>query len=280
MSIGYELKACGREGLPHQIVLGGRAFLLRKIFKHDFFAATALYVKDESIARLSDATEASVPDKVVLKLNRPAPFLGLPLHWLGQVHNQHECENLRRLQGAEGVPRLLGRWGPYGFLYAYIEGWTLDQKPRLPDDFFDRFQDLLRGIHARGMAYIDLNKRGNIILGEDDRPYLIDFQISWCGRWGLPGLDRLCRPLLSLLQKEDWYHLAKHKRRFRPDLMTPAEITASRRRSIWVGMHGTLTRPLTRLRRAVLGWLYQKGYLVSGGVTECHPETDPSRWAK
>lgn len=279
MSIGYELKACGREGLPSQITLRGQPYLLQKVFKHDFFAATALYISNNDL-QLSGVAGASLPGKVVLKLNRPAPFLGLPLNWLGQTLNQHEYGNLRRLQTVKGVPRLLGRWGACGFLYEYIAGRTLDEKPDLPDDFFDLLQDLLRGIHARGMAYIDLNKRGNIILGDDSRPHLIDFQISWCGCFGLGGLDHLCQPLLSLLQREDWYHLAKHKRRFRSDLMTSDEIAASRHRSIWVSLYGALTRPLTRLRRAVLGTLYRKGHLATGDVTERHPETDPSRWAK
>ena len=67
-----------------------------------------------------------------------------------------------------------------------------------------RFQlhDLLREIHRRNVAYVDTNKPENILLGDDGRPYLIDFQISW-DLDSLLGNNPLTRWWLRTCQREE-----------------------------------------------------------------------------
>ncbi|MCP4708242.1 MAG: hypothetical protein GY869_06430 [Planctomycetes bacterium] len=72
----------------------------------------------------------------------------------------------------------------------------------------------------------------------------------------------------------------KHKRRFRSDLMDDEQLCRSRRISKWVALHRLLTRPLTRLRRGFLGFLYRRDQLVIDKTIEADAETDPSRWNK
>jgi RIO-like serine/threonine protein kinase len=241
--------------MPDQITFGNNKYRLGKIFKHDFFAATALY-ESESQPRVK---EISYPAKIVLKLNRQQHFLGLPLAWLGEILSCHETHILRRLSNLQGTPRFLSHYGKTGFMYECIEGWPLNEDKKLPDDFFDKLLNLLRQIHQHDIVYLDMNKRSNILLGSDKQPYLVDFQISlhigerlliW--RW-------LSKYLRDTLQKADIYHLFKHKRKLCPQLLKPQEQAMSRRISTLIGLHRLAATPLRNLRRSLLKFLHTKG---------------------
>ncbi len=223
-------------GLPAAIRCAGRQFRFVRQFKHDFFAATGLY--------------ADVSGRqVVLKLQRQRPFFALPLGWLGAWLTRHEAAIYRDLADVPGVPGLVGMLGPTGFVHEFVTGRPLHRDDAVADTFFDELAALLHAIHARGIACVDLNKRQNILVGEDGRPHLIDFQISFrLGR----RRGELPQAVLRVLQDHDWYHIVKHKRRCRPDLMTPDEIAASYRRSGWTQAHRRFSRPYFRVRRRVL----------------------------
>ncbi len=273
MSIGYQLKACGKSGLPKTIEIDRFLYNRRVVYKHDFFAATAMYELD----RQCEGGDHVAP-KVILKWSRKRDFCGFPLAWLGRLINDHEEGVLKRLQGIRGIPKLIGPYREFGLLYEYVEGESLDEKPLLPDTFFDELENVIQRIHQRRVAYVDMNKRGNILLGEDGKPYMIDFQISWIGDAPLKLIQKFYQPILANLQKEDIYHLYKHKRRLRPDLMTEQEIEASRKKSQWIQWHRLLFRPFLLLRRKFLGMLYRQGKLVTDDLSQYNPETDPSRW--
>ena len=275
MTIGLQLRALGRFNLPEQIRLADRVYQRRKIFKHDFFAATALF----ELAHVNGLSTYEYPVKIVLKIARRNDFLGLPLAWLGKMICRHEWDILKRLEDIDQVPRLLARFGDYGLVYEYIEGNSLDEKPILPDDFFDHLSNLLQQIHDRNIAYVDMNKRGNILLGTDNRPFLIDFQIACHLSHRYRPLSRWADMVLRILKKEDWYHLSKHKRRLGRRLMDPDHLIALRQISHWIKIHRFLTRPLTRLRRRVLDFLFRSGHLNMDHAETTSPESDPNRWS-
>lgn len=262
-----DLYACGREGLPPEITLGQQRYRHVQTFKHDFFAATGRYEP----AVNGPADTSNRPPSLVLKVNRKQPFCGMPLAWLGRGLCKREVRILRQLQDLDQVPNLAGSWGANGFVYHYIEGRSLDEKPPIPDGFFEDLKALLDRIHQRHVSYIDLNKRGNILAGRDGRPYLIDFQIAM--DWKRDG--RLCR----LLQREDRYHLLKHKRRFRPDLLTPQE-KAAYKRSFWIRLHRAIAEPFRFCRRGILRWLYKHGYLQDQAGPDSSPENNPRRFIR
>jgi serine/threonine protein kinase len=137
-------------------------------------------------------------------------------------------------------------------VHEFVEGQPLHRDVRVPDEFFGRLESALAQIHAREMAYVDLEKPQNVLLGDDGRPYLIDFQISWRLRPSRGGRTAIARWICSRLQQGDRYHLLKLRRRFRPDQLTPEQIEASYRRPAGVRLHARLTRPLLRLRRRLL----------------------------
>lgn len=260
--LSNDLYACGGGGLPGEITLGQTAWRLVRTFKHDFFAATGLY---ESMGG-KEARQA------VLKVNRRQPFFGISLEWLGRCLCSRETGILEQLQDMDQVPRLLGKWEQTGFVYEYIEGKSLDEKPPLPDSFFDDLEKLLERIHRRNICYLDMNKRGNILVGKDGRPYLIDFQISLY----FPRPGRICEQL----QQEDRYHLLKHKRRLRPDLLSEDERIKSYRKSFWIRIHRIASWPYRVVRRNLMRWLLNRKCLRVDDTHNFSPENDPRRFER
>jgi RIO-like serine/threonine protein kinase len=129
-----------------------------------------------------------------------------------------------RLAGIPGVPALHPACGPHWFMHEYVPGRPLSRRRAVPPTFFDELERLVRAIHARGVAHADLSKRSNILVGEDGRPYILDFQIALTrgARW---------------LMREDLYHVAKMRR-------------GPRRRTRLNALHKRLLRlPYLRLRR-------------------------------
>ena len=243
----YCLRALGKRDMPARIETDGYSYVHLQTFKHDFFAATGLYQGDPPQAR-----------RAVLKIGRRVGFLGMPLGWVGRLLAEHEARQFRRAQGLDGVPRLLGMWARDAILHEYVPGHTLRKAERVADDFFERLSALLAAMHERQMAYVDLEKPQNVLVGEDGRPYLVDFQISWPWPAGWLARSVAGRWLGRRLQQGDLYHLGKLQRRFRPDQMTAEQLAKSYLRPWPVRLHQRLTRPATALRRWVLTTLGSK----------------------
>jgi len=273
-SLGYHLYACGRAGMPEQLHINGTTYIRKRIFKHDFFAATGMYERNGLPA------SGAFPRRIVLKLGRQQNFLGLPMRWLGRATIERELANLRRVSGIAGVPKLIARCGNTGFAYEYIEGRSLDDCSDIPNGFFDRLRELLGQVHRRNVVYLDLNKRGNILVGEDGRPYLIDFQISMhISKDAITEVKQMGR-VLKALQSCDIYHLFKHKRKLCPKELSAEERELSYRVNRHIQLHRKLTRPLTNLRRALLKILFTSKFLVRDTDIDYSPENDPARFIK
>jgi len=232
------LLALGQEPPPERIELGGAAYSLERIFKHDFFAYTALYTGPSG--------------KVVLKIGRKASFFGLPLSWIGRLTAWHESSVLREVDDLSIVPRFTGRYGKHGMSHAFVEGHPLAKGERVPDDFFARLAAGLDEIHRRGLAYVDLEKCENVLVGEDGRPWLFDFQIAWRWPFAFARESFPVRWIARRFQAGDRYHLRKLQLRTRPDLFTSEELVAAKKKPFLVRLHNGFARPLTLLRRSVL----------------------------
>jgi hypothetical protein len=170
--------------------------------------------------------------------------------------------------------------GPNAYVYEYIEGRSLGKNPSLPPDFFERLLAVLRRIHAWGLVHFDLHKRGNILVGDDGRPWIIDFQLSTYIGDRLLISRRLSARLRRRLQAYDIYHLYKHKRRLLPAELTEAEERLSRDASLPLRAHRPIARPLKRLRRACLRALHARGIITGTQGAAAHSETDLARWTK
>jgi hypothetical protein len=204
------------------------------------------------------------PKKIVVKIGRAQPFCGFQLAWVGAWLRDNEYQAYRLLAGVQGVPRWVGSFGATGYAVEYIDGRALDQGGTPPPGFFDRLRELFDAVHARGLAYVDSNKRSNILVGADGRPYLVDYQISVRRRDDLPWpLRAIAARIVRYLSAKDIYHLYKHKRRLAPAELTPEEDALSRERGGLHGFHRWFTKGYRGVRRGFLREQYEKGALQS-----------------
>jgi serine/threonine protein kinase len=165
----------------------------------------------------------------------------------------YEACVIQRLHDLPGVPRLLGRYGAFGIVHEHVPGKPLTRDSEVNEEFFPALRHLLTRIHERGVAYIDLEKPGNILLGGDGLPYLIDFQIAFFWPERFLGGTWPLRLVRRMLQKSDMYHLRKHWRRVRPDQLSRKQIAASRCKPWPVRLGNMLFAPLKKLRRMIQG---------------------------
>jgi hypothetical protein len=246
----YAMRALGKRGLPVSINVDGTTYRLERDVKHDFFAATGFYLSDDG-------------RRVVAKFGRSEDFLGLPLRWLGNRLRDRELRMYDQLRDVSAIPSVLGTVEPCGFVLAFVEGQPLRKDARVPDGFFHELRYVIEQIHARGVAYVDMNKKANVIIGRDGKPNLVDFQISFDLRGA--GDNLLTRRILAHLQREDLYHVRKHHARFRPDELTPEQLAAAERRSLLIRLHRLIRTPWIGLRRRTWKRLRETGRLLPEG---------------
>lgn len=231
----YHHLSLGRKDLPSEITLNCEKWQKIKTFKHDFFAATGLY-------------ENSSGEKIVLKIFRPRSFLGIPYQWLSLFEASHEEKAYRMLQDTGNVPEYYGRYGKTGIIHEYVPGKHLNRGTSVSENFFPDLEKFFLKIHQKGMAYLDTNKPDNIIVGDDGKPYLIDFQITWI-QPRFP-VNIITWPLFKIFKNSDLYHIRKHWRKIYPGKMTREELDAIR--PWYIKIHRKIANPLRVLRRSYL----------------------------
>lgn len=263
---------------PETLEVRGQTYHLTRVFKHDFWAATCLY----DAGQRAEGKGPSHHPQIVVKFGRAQGFAGVPFRWVGRLLANHEEAIYHALDGLDGIPAWVGRLDDVTYAIEYVDAPPLDHLPReaIPDGLFDRLLAIFQAMHARGVAYVDANKRSNILVCEDGRPVVIDFQISLRRRsdWPWP-LRRLVARVIRYLQGKDLYHLYKHKRRLRPDELTTEQEALSRHRS---GLHllwRKITKPYRRLRRGYLRKQHEAGQLVSPTADlEDHHQPEKATW--
>ena len=234
------LKAMGPESPPERLEIGDVSHRLREVFKHDSWAATALYESFDGVLR-------------VVKLHRQEGFFGIPLTWLGRWTAGNERRLLEHLAGLRGIPTLAGSvraGGPVlrnAVAREFIAGHPLGNHEAVSDRFFGELRLLLQKMHDRRTVYVDLHKRENIIVDQSGEPCLIDFQISLTWPRRLPQ-----GPIFRLMKRSDEYHLMKHWARCRPDQCGMDTIELQKHIPWWIKAHRTVARPFRELRRRLL----------------------------
>lgn len=239
------LRALGSSDPPEQIQIDSETFERIEIYKHDSWAATALY---QSEAR-----------KIVCKFNRRQRLFIVPMSWLGRRLAKRETRFLCLLKDVSNIPNPVGPVYSEGVLlqnaaaHDYVEGRPVGDHECVNDEFFPKLEQTLATLHERGIAYIDLHKSENILLGTDGLPHLIDFQASYL-RPQSRVLARVTRRLERMLQELDCYHLQKHLTLKRPDIAgcTWDEFNHRNERPMWIKAHRKLATPFRKFRRKLL----------------------------
>ena len=100
---------------------------------------------------------------------------------IGRFLVWRETKAYKKLGTLKGIPRMYKVVDGLALVIEAIPGRTLEditEKEDLPPDFFPMLRDLVSECHERGQAHCDIKKSANIILGNDNLPYIIDWGAS------------------------------------------------------------------------------------------------------
>lgn len=229
-----------------------------QIFKHDSWAATALY--------------ASGGREIVCKFNRQQRIGLIPMGWLGNFLARRETFLLQKLSHVVNIPNSVGPILVDGqslenaTAHVYVPGRPFKHDYNATEAFLVELEQLIGQVHAADVAFVDLHKSENILVGDDGKPYLIDFQIGfWKPSSKVAAF--FCKWLLLALQRSDRYHLLKHITKCRP---TMDWNQLHMQRPWYIRLHRRITIPLRTLRRRFLVLLG-----IRTGVGHVSTESNP-----
>jgi predicted Ser/Thr protein kinase len=190
--------------------------------------------------------------------------------WVARTLLARERRALEALDGFRGVPRLLA--SEKGILErSWIAGAPLSRAETLPEDFFDRLDELVVALHGRGVCHNDLHKEQNVLVTEVGRPALVDFQLA--------SVHRERGRIFESRVRDDLRHVEKHRRRYTRDGRGPAGTGVSRGRG-------------EGIRRSWIAFVWRRGikpaYVLvtravfrGGDGEERRPSTGPwPRWTR
>src|ERR1700730_6750074 len=121
------------------------------------------------------------------------------------------------------APQLLFA-GRQTLVRSWIDGVPLHiAKPFGDAGYFRSAKAALRTLHRAGISHNDLAKEQNWLYGGGSA-YLTDFQLASCFRRD--------SALFRIARYEDLRHLLKHKRRYAPEALTPAERRVLAKKSV------------------------------------------------
>ncbi len=142
---------------------------------------------------------------------------------IGRFLIWREARTYMRLSGMKGIPKFYGVIDGLAIVLEDIPGKNLGKFKKgnvLPKSFFDSLEELVKKIHEMGVVHCDLKKANNIIVGEDGKPYIIDWGASiHKEEFDLPILRRIYERFLL----DDNLAIIKHKLRFAPSIVTEEE---------------------------------------------------------
>ena len=160
---------------------------------------------------------------------------------IGRFLIWRERKAYRRLKGIKGVPALYGVVEGLALVLEEVQGRSIegfDREKRLPPQFFETLRDLLGKVHRRGLCHCDLKRAANVLVGDDEQPYIID--------WSAAILEREFRFFpASLIYKrfllDDSHAVIKLQLRHCPEAIPPEALRQYRNR-------GAAERAIRKLR--------------------------------
>ena len=171
--------------------------------------------------------------------------------WVARRLLLREARALAALDDIDGVPALLQQERDE-LRRSFIAGAPLQVAKPGEAAWFAAAARLLRRLHRAGVCHNDLAKEPNLLVRDDGGPGIIDFQLAWYA----PRRSRLFR----VAAYEDIRHLLKHKRSYRPDLLTLRErrILANPSPASRL-FRGTVKPAYLFITRRILGWADREG---------------------
>ena len=149
-------------------------------------------------------------------------------HTVGRFLLGREVRALRRLEGLRGIPSQAFRLDGSSMAARFVPGRALADIPNGPvaSDYLVALEALLRQVHARGLVHLDTRGGGNLLIGPDGSPGIIDFQAALSTRW-------MPRSLRRWLEDMDMSGVYKKWQRWQPDTLGAARLESLARLNRW-----------------------------------------------
>ncbi|MGA9573002.1 MAG: RIO1 family regulatory kinase/ATPase [Lysobacterales bacterium] len=108
-----------------------------------------------------------------------------PVRRARQATLEREYAAYRRLSGVEGVPACYGLLAGRYLVMEFIDGTPYRHATwQDRDEWFAQLLVVIRAFHSRGVSHGDLKSKTNMIVGVDEKPYIIDFGTTFMRKDG------------------------------------------------------------------------------------------------
>tara|TARA_Y100001001_G_scaffold119548_1_gene117532 strand:+ start:3018 stop:3746 length:729 start_codon:yes stop_codon:yes gene_type:complete len=138
--------------------------------------------EDIDLVRLTNQGHQGIAFKVLVDgqsfLIKRTNKIGVFTRRVSEHFIQHEYKIYQRLEDIAGIPKCYGLSDDGSLILEYIDGSSYREKEYIlenRDQFFIDLLALILSIHKAGVSHGDLKRKDNILVGENDQPYLIDF---------------------------------------------------------------------------------------------------------
>ena len=122
---------------------------------------------------------------------------------------RHEHEVYLLLHDVAAVPKCYGLIGNTYLAIEYIDAKTIRQdRPVNDSPFYQRLLTTIKQLHARNVAHMDLKKKENLLVDNQEQPVVIDFGAAVIYK---PGFHPVNRLLYRLAKQFDFNAWIKHK---------------------------------------------------------------------
>jgi tRNA A-37 threonylcarbamoyl transferase component Bud32 len=130
---------------------------------------------------------------------------------LGRFLLSRERRAYETLSDMEGVPTLLESGNPYSLAIEFVPGVRINNQLLARDgvEIVGQLSRVIEAMHQRGVYHMDLRNQGNILVGDNSKPTVLDFASAVFIRGGNP----ISRWLATLCRRFDLYGLSKWRDR-------------------------------------------------------------------
>lgn len=140
---------------------------------------------------------------------------------IGRFLVWREEKAYRRLRAVKGTPRLFTVLDGCALVLEHIPGRSLENTRatgKLPPAFFEDLRALVEAFHGRGICHCDLKRAANILVGDDGKPYALDWSAAIMKtEFRFPPLSLIYRRFIL----DDFNAVTKYQLRHCPETLTP-----------------------------------------------------------
>jgi hypothetical protein len=148
--------------------------------------------------------------RIALKDYGARPFFAR--HSVGRLLVGRECRAYESAGDTPGLAPFLGRLGPFTLATGWIESVPLADLPggAASRQIFDRLDEVIGGLHSRGVAISDLHHR-DVLVGQDGAVHVVDLAAAYVLG---PRPSSLRRRVFERLSSQDRLAAARMRARF------------------------------------------------------------------